>query len=378
MNARTRRLDEVCTITMGQAPPGDSYNTDGEGLPLIAGAGDFDGQRPLAKKFTTAPSKVCAPGDIVLGIRASIGAKVLPAGEYCLGRGVAGLRPGHDLDRQFLWHWLAVSTPALAAKGRGATFLQVNREDIGAMQIPLPPIDEQRRIAAILDQTDALRANRRQALAHLDAFQHSIFLDMFPVESCTLVNAGVLMPSMRNGLSPATAGTYPAEVLTLSAVTRGQFDPTAVKPARFAVIPPPDKRVSELDFLICRGNGNKALVGVGAFSGQDRFDLVFPDTVIAGRVDPSRITMPYLNAAWEQQGVRHQIEALAHTTNGTYKVNQQTLSSVMVPLPPLHRQHEFEVRIERVNAQRAIVQRAAAGEDELLACIQSRAFNGKL
>src|SRR5437763_1579104 len=124
------RLGEVCTITMGQAPSGASYNTKGEGLPLIAGAGDFKGIRLKPTKFTTQPTKVSAQGDIILIIRASIGAKVWSDGVYCLGRGVAGLRPGSDVHPQYLWHWLTNSERSLVAKARGATFLQVSRSDI--------------------------------------------------------------------------------------------------------------------------------------------------------------------------------------------------------------------------------------------------------
>lgn len=145
-------LGEVCQITMGQAPPGSSYNDSGAGMPLIAGAGDFDGDHPEPKKFTTGVSKICAAGDIVLGIRASIGAKVWADREYCLGRGVAGLRAKSHIDARYLWHWLSQSADALASKGRGATFLQVNRQDIGEMAVPVPPLEEQRRIAAILDR----------------------------------------------------------------------------------------------------------------------------------------------------------------------------------------------------------------------------------
>ncbi len=84
-----RRLDNVCELTMGQALAGASYNSEGNGLPLIAGAGDFGDVHPEAKKFTTAPGKVCRAGDIVVGIRATIGVKVILDREYCLGRGVA-------------------------------------------------------------------------------------------------------------------------------------------------------------------------------------------------------------------------------------------------------------------------------------------------
>ena len=67
----------------------------------------------------------------------------------------------------------------LRTQGRGATFLQVSKGDIASLQIPLPPLAEQKRIAGILDAADALRAKRREALAQLDTLLQSTFLDMF-------------------------------------------------------------------------------------------------------------------------------------------------------------------------------------------------------
>ncbi len=118
------RLDKYCEIVMGQSPSGESYNYEAKGLKLIAGAGDFGEVYPSAKKYTTEASKISKYGDIVLGIRASIGDKVLSDGEYCLGRGVAGLRPLSKLDARYLWHWLDHIRPILSAKSKGATFKQ--------------------------------------------------------------------------------------------------------------------------------------------------------------------------------------------------------------------------------------------------------------
>lgn len=174
-----QRLETVCDLVMGQAPDGESYNSEGEGLPLIAGAGDFGEVHPVATKFTRAPGKICKSGDIVLGIRATIGRKVLADGVYCLGRGVAGLRAKPGLDSRYLWHWLTHIEPALASKARGATFKQVNRDDIAGLAIAVVPLPEQRRIADLLDRAEALRAKRRAALARLDTLTQSIFLDMF-------------------------------------------------------------------------------------------------------------------------------------------------------------------------------------------------------
>ncbi len=174
------RLDKVCRITMGQAPSGDSYNFDGNGLALIAGAGDFGKETPEPKKYTTAAGKRSEEGEIILCIRATIGDLNWSDKEYCLGRGVAGLFGHKDkLDQKYLWHWFKNVAPLLKSKGKGATFLQVTKEDICSLEITLPPLAEQRRIASILDQADELRQKRQQAIEKLDQLLQATFIDMF-------------------------------------------------------------------------------------------------------------------------------------------------------------------------------------------------------
>ncbi|MDA5693433.1 restriction endonuclease subunit S [Acinetobacter baumannii] len=174
------RLDQVCRITMGQAPSGDSYNFDGNGLALIAGAGDFGKETPEPKKYTTAAGKKSETGEIILCIRATIGDLNWSDKEYCLGRGVAGLFGHKDkLDQKYLWHWLKNVAPLLKSKGKGATFLQVTKEDICSLEIALPPLAEQRRIASILDKADELRQKRQQAIKKLDQLLQATFIDMF-------------------------------------------------------------------------------------------------------------------------------------------------------------------------------------------------------
>lgn len=164
---------------MGQAPDGAAYDDSGEGWPLLAGAGDFGGGVPAPKRFTREAAKPSVPGDIIMGIRASIGGMVRSDGEYCLGRGVAALRSTDLIDGRFLWHWLEYSREVLASKPRGATFKQVNRDDIGEHEIPVPPRGEQRHIAEVLDLAETLRANRRAALAQIDGPTQATFLEMF-------------------------------------------------------------------------------------------------------------------------------------------------------------------------------------------------------
>lgn len=340
---------------------------DGGAVPVV-GSGGIVGRHSVG--ITDAPT-------IVIGRKGSIGSVTWLDGPSWPIDTTYFVKPKRsDLDHR--WTYWMLKSLHMETMNKSAAVPGLNRDDVYRLDVSFPPLPEQRRIAAILDHADALRTKRRQVLTHLDALVQSIFDEMFADGAFGSVSAGTLMPEMRNGLSPATSGTHLAQVLTLSAVTQGGFDPSAAKTATFSVDPPPDKRVSARDFLMCRGNGNKNLVGVGTFSREDRPDLVFPDTVIAGRVDLALVTMPFLEVAWTQRDVRSQIESVARTTNGTYKVNQQSLGGIKVPLPPPDLQDAFSVRIASVRKQHDLALCARGREDELFASLQARAFRGEL
>ena len=165
-------LQEVAKVIMGTAPPGASYNTDGDGVPLVAGAGDYGDITPEPKKWTTSPTRVTVPGDLIVCVRATIGDLNWADRGYCLGRGVAALRPKNGkLDSRYLGHFINARKRQLSGLGTGSTFLAIRRSDIETFPIPLPKLEEQKRIAAILDKADAIRRQRQEAL---DASTHLI------------------------------------------------------------------------------------------------------------------------------------------------------------------------------------------------------------
>jgi len=298
--------------------------------------------------------------------------------EFAIGAdGTKILASKMESDMKYLFYALgAVNIPS-AGYSRHYKFLKET-------MIPLPPIEEQKRIAAILDAADALRVKRRDSIAQLDALLQSTFLDMFgdpvtnPMGWEVVSMQSIAGGSFRNGISASTTGSIQGQVLTLSAITSGKYDDTCCKHVNFDRVPQINQLVTEDAFLICRGNGNKKMVGIGAFPRNCRGRVVIPDTIIASTPDLSRIERAYLQFVWASRKVREQIESGARTTNGTYKINQGMLNSVTFPLPPLSLQRRFSSIVEAAERQKARLRAHLDELDALFASLQSRAFNGEL
>lgn len=174
------RLEEICAINMGQSPDSSTYNEDGNGLPFFQGNADFGEIYPAVRMWCSEPTKIAREKDILISVRAPIGALNIANCECCIGRGLAALTINEDICAQeYLWHALSGKVDELNSKGTGSTFKAINKKTLSETEIPLPPIDEQRKIAAILDKVSDLIAKRRQQLDKLDEMAKARFVEMF-------------------------------------------------------------------------------------------------------------------------------------------------------------------------------------------------------
>ena len=173
-------LSTVCQIDMGSAPKGSTYVELDSGVPLIAGAADYGDVFPRPKKATLEPTKLCKKGDIIICVRATIGDLNWADKEYCLGRGVAGLRANDEkLDSKYLWYFIASTEDELYRNSTGSTFPQINKKVIESLKIPLPPLETQKQIAAVLEKADQLRKDCQQMEQELNSLAQSVFIEMF-------------------------------------------------------------------------------------------------------------------------------------------------------------------------------------------------------
>lgn len=159
----------VCEVIAGQSPASSAYNERGEGLPFYQGKKDFT-DRYLAppSTWTTAITKRAVPNDILMSVRAPVGPINVAQQEVCIGRGLAAIRAGSEIDNGFLWYALLWLQPKIVGNA-GAVFPSINKKQIEALPIPLPSLEEQKRIVAVLDQAfaalDRARANAEANLA---------------------------------------------------------------------------------------------------------------------------------------------------------------------------------------------------------------------
>ena len=149
----TALLGSVATINMGQSPPSSTVNSDGPGMPFVQGNAEFGPRSPRPVKYCSKPQKQARPGDILLSVRAPVGALNLAEESLCIGRGLSAIT-ATGVNSVFLWHALRREVPRLARVSQGSTFAAVNKADLYTLQIPLPSPSEQRQIAAILSSVD--------------------------------------------------------------------------------------------------------------------------------------------------------------------------------------------------------------------------------
>ncbi|MGQ9677563.1 MAG: restriction endonuclease subunit S, partial [Chloroflexota bacterium] len=154
-------LGEVARIVMGQSPPGATV-TDWDhrapcmadtGLPFVQGNAEFTSRSPIPCKWCSVPLKVAEPGDVLISVRAPVGALNVSHRRLAIGRGLAAIRFS-GVDPRFGWHALMLSNALLSRVSQGTTFEAVNANDLQALPVLVPPRVEQVRIADTLDAID--------------------------------------------------------------------------------------------------------------------------------------------------------------------------------------------------------------------------------
>ena len=189
------RLDTICSMNMGQSPESSSYNDKGDGLPFFQGNADFGTVHPKVRVWCNTPTKIAHAGDILISVRAPIGALNIADQECCIGRGLAALTVDEErFSKRYIWHALTSKVGELNAKGTGSTFKAIGKGALAETEIATPSFSEQEKIADKLDVVTSIIAHRKQQLAELDNLVKARFVEMFgdPVSNAMAWQMGPL------------------------------------------------------------------------------------------------------------------------------------------------------------------------------------------
>lgn len=359
-------------LTYGKALK--AADRDGGSVPVVGSGGVVGGH---SSGLTSGPT-------IVVGRKGSIGSITWidgPAWPIDTAYFVTPRRS--DLDLR--WAFWMLQSLGMSLMNKSAAVPGLNRDDVYRLPVDVPPIEEQRRIAAILDQADAIRTKRRQVLAHLDTLVEATFHAMFgnPVGGdWACAPLGEVVERIDSGTSPncesRPAGTDEWGVLKLGAVTYGVFRPSENKAYLGSIGPMSVNEVHPGDVLMTRKN-TRELVGAVAVVEDVRPRLLLPDLIFRLEIDRERMTPWYFQAMMMSGLLRAAVRSLSSGSAASMpNISKARLRTLTIGVPPISVQRQFDRRVTAVNAQRALIERALAADDELFASLQSRAFRGEL
>lgn len=286
------------------------------------------------------------------------------------------IRPGKDLDRNYLAHYLAQPSMVdfAASRTSGANLPRLSPTVLAMFPVPLPPLPEQRRIAAILDQADTLRAKRRQVLTHLDALTRSIFNDLFGSQSWPTEALGDRLQFLTSGSRGWAKYYAPAgdKFIRIQNVKGGYLNQRDM-----AYVVAPDTAEARRTAV----RAGDVLLSITADLGRT---AVVPKDIGTAYINQhlAILRAPSLNARYLADFLESpggQREVLGKDRGATKAgLNFDDVRSVSVPIPPTQVQACYAERVERITTHRRDALAVQATLDELFDSIQSRAFNGEL
>ncbi|MCK9313938.1 MAG: restriction endonuclease subunit S, partial [Methanocorpusculum sp.] len=244
----------------------------------------------------------------------------------------------------------------------GATIPHINRKALDNLQIPLPPLDEQKRIADVLDKASELIKKRKEQIRLMDQLARSLFIEMFgdPVENPMMWELKILgdLGAFKNGINYGQKDTgYSVKILGVGDFkSQNIFDNIdSLSSVRLTKKPNSDYFLNDGDIIFVRSNGSRELVGRNIIIYPRGKLVTFSGFCIRFRVLSERILPSYLQNLLL---IPSQKSLLLENGRGCniQNLNQQMLSSINIPLPPLSLQNEFANRIAVIEQQKALLQ----------------------
>lgn len=328
--------------------------------------------------------------DILMALSGATVGKIAVASDADVGayinQRVAIIRAKDEITADYLKFFFSGEfLDDLLKNAGGAAQPNLSPKQLLLMEIPLPPLAEQRRIAAILDQADELRQKRSQAIEKLDQLLQATFIDMFgdPVsnpnnyEQVELDNFILVGP--QNGLyKPANMYGQGTPIVRIDGFKSGDIiDNKEFKRLSLEKSDIKKYKLNKFDLLINRVNSPE-YIGKTALIRNLEESTVFESNMMRFAVDTSKLDTYYLLFFLKQQFVLNQIANKRKDAVNQSSINQQDVKSLIINVPPIELQIAFSNFFQKLEKNRNLFKQQVLNFDNLFKALQNQAFSGTL
>ena len=361
MTMKLVRLGDVCEVVSGSTPKSNIPEYwDGE-IKWITPAelNDdsyvvYDSVRHIADLGVQKTGlKPFPAGTVILSSRAPIGKTAIAGCEMYCNQGFKNLICSEVIDNRYLYHYLSAKTEYLNSLGRGATFKEISKSIVENIEIPLPSLEEQRKLADQFEQIKQLISLRKMQIYKLDQLVKSRFIELFgdPVtnERGWHVKPLLEMGSCKNGMN----FHYEDNGVEINCLGVGDFkdhttinDTSLLPTVSLNEMPYDEYLLKDDDIVFVRSNGNKSLVGRSVAVYPGLVPTIFSGFCIRFRKTDDTIVIPYLLQVLKAESIRQKMVGRGANIQN---LNQQILGTLVIPVPPIILQNQFAEFIKQVD-----------------------------
>jgi type I restriction enzyme S subunit len=393
MKTELTKLGSVCKFLNGGTPTKENAAYFDGDIAWITGADITSFKVTKARSFITekaikeSATNLVSAGTVLLVTRTSVGKVAVAGMTLCFSQDITAIRNDEKhLDKSFLIYFLKTKEPYFKQSARGATIGGITREVVSEIEIPLPSLPEQKRIAAILDKADRLRRQRRFAQTLSDSFLQSVFIKMFgdPVSNPMNWEVSLLGKACvpKDGIKAGPFG---------SSIKKDSYSETGVRVyGQEQVIVDNYRignyRISEKKFQEMKAYAVQpddiliSLVGtfgkVSIVPKDAELGIINP-RLIRMRLNQEKLKSIFFREIFRNNSFLRKMQIMSH--GGTMGIlNGAQLKEIEIILPSLPLQEKFAEIVKKFERVRRQQREAARQAEHLFQTLLHRAFRGEL
>ena len=373
-------------VIMGQSPPSKTYNFEEIGLPFFQGKAEFGKMFPMPKKYCSEPTRIAEKNDVLISVRAPVGPTNLANTRCCIGRGLAAIRCEQKVLPRFLFYTLRSIEGDIANSvcDQGGGFTAIKKSQLKAVEVPVPPLDEQRRIVVRIEELTRraeearmLRQEASQEIANLFQIELDRFFSPLQMDDWIKYEGRQVFDIVRGQVDPKEKSyiDLPHVAPNFIESGTGRLLKNQVKTPRELRLKSGKYHFNPCHVLYSKIRPNLRKATLPDFEGTCSADMypLIPNTEVVIRefLVLALLAPPFTRYAVENSD-----------RNAMPKINRPTMLGCRMKLPSIEAQQEFVSRVKQIQTKAdkiiALQNKAVSEIEQFQPALIAKAFRGEL